>query len=92
MIHNINFNKIVFIDWLKMFIIPEHVFYNLSYAITMSNMIKETIKNVFNNSSWFMLLIKMTKKKNYNCIKPIILLTKFSLNDLVQFMILSQFS
>jgi hypothetical protein len=49
MIHNINFSKLVVIDWLKEFIILEHVFYNLSYAITMSNMIKETIKNVFNN-------------------------------------------
>jgi len=49
MIHNTNSNKIVFIDWLKMFIMPKHVFYNLSYAIIMSNMIKEMIKNVFNN-------------------------------------------
>jgi len=28
---------------------PKHVFYNLSYANIMSNMIKETIKNAFNN-------------------------------------------
>ncbi len=49
MIHNINFNKIIFINWIKMFIMPKHVFYNLSYAITMSNMIKEMIRNVFDN-------------------------------------------
>jgi hypothetical protein len=28
---------------------PKHVFYDLSYATTMFNTIKETIKNVFNN-------------------------------------------
>ncbi len=49
MIHNINFNKITFIDWSKVFIIPKHVFYDLSYAIIMSNTIKEMIMNVFNN-------------------------------------------
>jgi len=49
MIHNINFNQIAFIDWFKMFIMPKHVFYNLSYATTMSNMIKETSRNVFKN-------------------------------------------
>jgi len=32
-----------------MFIMLKHAFYNLSYAITMSNMIKETTKNVFSN-------------------------------------------
>ncbi len=41
MIHDTNFNKVTFIDWLKMFIMPKHVFYNLSYATTMSNIIKE---------------------------------------------------
>jgi len=45
---NTNFNKIAFIDWFKMFIMPKHVFYDLFNA-TMSNMIKELIKNVFNN-------------------------------------------
>jgi hypothetical protein len=49
MIHDISFNKISLIDWSKMFIIPKHVFHDLSYAITMSNPIKEMTKNVFNN-------------------------------------------
>ncbi len=49
MIHDTNLNKIAFIDWSKMFIVPKHIFYNLSYTTTMSNMIKKTIKNVFNN-------------------------------------------
>ncbi len=49
MIYNINFNKIVFIDWSKVFIMPKHVFYDLSYVIIMSNIIKDMIKNVFNN-------------------------------------------
>jgi len=49
MIHDINFNKIAFIDWSNMFVMPKRVFYNLSYVITMFNMIKEMIKNVFNN-------------------------------------------
>jgi hypothetical protein len=41
MIHDINFNKIAFIDWSKMFIMPKHVFYDLSYVTTMSNTIKK---------------------------------------------------
>jgi hypothetical protein len=49
MTHDIHFNKIAFIDWSKMFIMPKHVFYNLSYAITIFIMIKEMIKNVFDN-------------------------------------------
>jgi hypothetical protein len=32
-----------------MFTMTKHVFYDLTYAITMSNTIKETTKNVFNN-------------------------------------------
>jgi hypothetical protein len=40
MIHDINFNKIAFIDWSNMFVIPKRVFYNLFYVITMFNMIK----------------------------------------------------
>ncbi len=32
MIHDINFNKIAFIDWSKVFIMPNHVFYNLPYV------------------------------------------------------------
>jgi len=32
-----------------MFIITKHVFYDLLQATIMSNTIKETIKNVFNN-------------------------------------------
>ncbi len=48
MIYDTNFNKITFIDLSKMFIMP-NVFYDLSHAITMSNMIKEMIKNLFNN-------------------------------------------
>jgi hypothetical protein len=46
MTHESNFNKIAFIDWSKMFIMPKHAFYDLSYATIMSNTIKETIKNV----------------------------------------------
>jgi hypothetical protein len=46
MTHDVNFNKIIFIEWSKMFIMPKHVFYDLSYATTMSNMIKEMTKNV----------------------------------------------
>jgi hypothetical protein len=49
MIHDINFNKIIFIDWVKMFTMPKHVFYNLSYATIMSNTIKETTNNAFSN-------------------------------------------
>jgi hypothetical protein len=49
MTHDINFNKIAFVDWSKMFIMPKHVFYDLSYAIIMSNMIKETTKFFFIN-------------------------------------------
>ncbi len=45
MTHDINFNKIAFIDWSKMFIMLEHVFYDLFYATIVYNM----IKNVFNN-------------------------------------------
>jgi hypothetical protein len=33
MMHDINFNKITFVDWSKMFIMPKHVFYDLSYVI-----------------------------------------------------------
>ncbi len=51
MIDNINFNKIAFNNWSKMFIMPKHVFYNLSYVTTMFNTIKKTIENVFNNYS-----------------------------------------
>jgi hypothetical protein len=44
MVHDTNFNKIAFIDWSKMFITPKHVFLQfVLYAITMSNVIKETI-------------------------------------------------
>jgi hypothetical protein len=49
MIHDINLNKVTFIDWLKVFIMLKHVFYNLSYATIMSNTIKEMTKNVFSN-------------------------------------------
>jgi hypothetical protein len=49
MIHDTNFNKIIFIDWLKMFIMPKHVFYDLFYAVTMSNTIKETTNFLKNN-------------------------------------------
>jgi hypothetical protein len=44
MICDINYNKIAFIDWSKMFIMPKYVFYNLFYATIMSNMIEETKK------------------------------------------------
>ncbi len=50
MIHDTNFNKFAFIDWSKVFIMPKHVFYGLSYVIVMSNIIKEMTKNVFGNS------------------------------------------
>jgi len=49
MIHDTNFNQITFINWSKLFILPKCIFYDLSYATTMSNMIKEMAKNVFNN-------------------------------------------
>jgi len=49
MTHDINFNKIIFIDWSKVFIMLKHVFYDLFYTTTMSNTIKKLIKNVFNN-------------------------------------------
>ncbi len=51
MIRDINFNKITFIDWSKMFIMSKHVFYDLSYATTMSNTIKKTNKNVLTTNS-----------------------------------------
>jgi len=51
MTHDINFNKITFIDWSKQFIMPKHVFYNLSYVTTMSNAIKKTTKNVLKITS-----------------------------------------
>jgi hypothetical protein len=49
MIHDINFNNIAFTNWLKMFIMSKHIFYNLSYATIMSNTIKEITNNGFNN-------------------------------------------
>jgi hypothetical protein len=49
MTQNTNFNKIAFIDWLKIFVMPKHVFYDWFNVTTMSNMIKESNKNVFNN-------------------------------------------
>jgi hypothetical protein len=49
MTHDTNFNKIAFIDQSKVFIMPKHVFYDLSYATTMFNMIKEMTKNIFSN-------------------------------------------
>jgi hypothetical protein len=49
MIHESNFNKIAFIDWSKVFIMPKHVFYDFSYATITSNTIEETTKNVINN-------------------------------------------
>jgi hypothetical protein len=47
--HDINFSKII--DWSKVFIIPKHVFYDLSYATIMSNTILKTIKNVLTTNS-----------------------------------------
>jgi hypothetical protein len=44
MTHDINFNKIIFIDWSKVFIMPKHVFYYLSYATIIFNTIKEMKK------------------------------------------------
>jgi hypothetical protein len=49
MIHDINFNNIAFTNWLKMFIMSKHIFYNLSYATIMSNTIKEITNNGFSN-------------------------------------------
>jgi hypothetical protein len=49
MTDDINFNKIIFIDWSKVFIMLKHVFYDLFYTTIMSNTIKKLIKNVFNN-------------------------------------------
>jgi len=42
MTHITNFNKIAFIDLLEVFIMPKHVFCDLSYVTTMSNTIKKT--------------------------------------------------
>jgi len=44
MIHNTHFNKIAFIDWSKVFIMPTYVFCDLSYATTMSNTINKMTK------------------------------------------------
>ncbi len=44
--HDINFNKIAFVDLSKMFIMPKHVFYDLFYITTMFSMIKK-MNNVF---------------------------------------------
>jgi hypothetical protein len=49
MTHDIIFNKITFINWSKMFVMQEHVFYDLSYATIMYNTIEKMIENVFNN-------------------------------------------
>jgi len=49
MIHDINFNKITFIDWSKVFIMTKHDFYDLSYATIMSSTIKEMTKIIFND-------------------------------------------
>jgi len=49
MTRDTNFNKIAFIDWSKVFIMLKHVFYDLSYATTMSNTILNLTKIVFNN-------------------------------------------
>jgi hypothetical protein len=49
MTHDTNFNKIAFSDWLKVFMMLKHVFYDLSYATIISNMIKKMTKNVFIN-------------------------------------------
>jgi hypothetical protein len=46
MIHNINFNKIIFIDWSETFIMPKHVFFDLFDANTMSNIL-QMIKNQY---------------------------------------------
>jgi hypothetical protein len=48
-LHDTNFNQIPFIDWSKVFIMSKHVFYNMSYATIMSNMINKMTKNVFSN-------------------------------------------
>ncbi len=49
MIHDIDFNKITFIDQLKVFMMLKHVFYDLSYVTIISNMIKKMTKNFFIN-------------------------------------------
>jgi hypothetical protein len=49
MTHDTNFYKIIFIDWSKVFIMPKHVFYDLSYVTTMSNTILKMIKNFLSN-------------------------------------------
>jgi hypothetical protein len=49
MTHDTDFNKISFIDWLRMFMMLKHVFYDLSYATIISNVIKKMIMNVFIN-------------------------------------------
>jgi len=49
MTHDTNFNKFIFIDWSKVFIMPKHVFYDISYVTIMSNTIKEMIIIFLNN-------------------------------------------
>jgi hypothetical protein len=49
MTHDTTFNQITFIDLPKMFIMPKHIFYDLSYVTMMSNTIKKTTINVFSN-------------------------------------------
>jgi hypothetical protein len=51
MIHDTNLNKIAYIDWSQVFIMPKRVFYDLSYATIMSNVIKETKKSYLTTSS-----------------------------------------
>jgi len=48
MTHDTNFNNITFIDGLKAFIMLKYVFNDLFY-VTMSDMIKETTKNILKN-------------------------------------------
>jgi hypothetical protein len=48
-----------------MFIMPKHVFYNLSYGITMSNTIKEIIKNGFNNYKKDKIIIIIAKDQSF---------------------------
>jgi ribulose 1,5-bisphosphate synthetase/thiazole synthase len=60
---------------------PKHVFFDLFHATTMLNTTKEMTKNVFNNL--MINPINKNHKKYHNRMGPIILLAKFSLNNLI---------
>jgi len=61
MVHDINFNKIAFIVWSKVFIMSKYVVYDLSYAITCPTRLKKRLKMPLITSN--QLYDSWTKKK-----------------------------